>query len=451
MRGFSFKNFTFPADNDNGDFIMVSLQVAELNNKQRFPTRLILDNHFIVLDNNISFTSTLQSRLVEWGFKTIYSDERPGAPKAAVPIETEKKAAPETVVHSASSKNFETVDIDLDTLNEEYENKSDAMNAKLKDTLTDMNIAIKNFPNKNRMENVTTVYNEFLAYTHQVFTRYVTHKELRLSEISETISLLIDFIKINKKYLLLLQPSEEHKLDKNFITSHCLRCTILSIIIALQINMPRSKIIELGAAALIHEIGQIKLPPQLYLTDKPLSPQARNLLATHTVLGFNILKEMNFPLPVQVGVLEHHERENGQGYPRHLTGDKISAYGKILAVACSYEAITSPRHYKEARSLYEATIEVLMNKDKRYDDIVIKALVAAVSLFPIGTYVYLANGKIGQVTESNPADPRLPIVELIGEKNEAGNPKTVMTDNDKNKIVRVLNKEELKGVQAYIK
>lgn len=424
---------------------MVSLQVAELKNNQRFPSRLILDNHFVVLDHNISFSSALQSRLVEWGFKTIYSETKPEP--SAIP----EPAAPKAPNPDAASidKNFETVDIDA--LNEEFDNKSDALNANLKNKLEDINIAIRNFPNKDRMEKVETIYNEFLNYTHQVFTRYVTHKELKLTEISESISLLIEFIKVNKKYLLRIQPSEEHKLDKNFLTSHCLRSTILALIIALQINMPRSKMIELGVASLIHEIGQIKLPPQLYLTDKPLSPQARNLLATHTVLGFNILKEASFPLAIQVGTLEHHERENGQGYPRHLTGDKISAYGKILAVACSYEAITSPRHYKEARTLYEATIEMLLNKDKSYDEIVIKALVSAVSLFPIGTYVYLSNGKIAQVTESNPAEPRLPIVEIIGEKNETGNPKTLMTDNDKNKIVRVLNREELKGVQAYIK
>ena len=92
-----------------------------------------------------------------------------------------------------------------------------------------------------------------------------------------------------------------------------------------------------------------------------------------------------------------------------------------------------------------------MNKNKLYDDIVLRALVQAVSLFPIGTYVYLANGKIAQVAESNPNDPRMPIVEIVGEKNELGNPKSIITDNDKYKIVRVLNKEELKGVQAYIK
>ena len=420
----------------NGDFIMVSFQVAELKDGQHFPSKVILDKNFVILDSSLTFKSSLRSRLVEWGFKTIFC-EGEVAPAQPKEIEVEQKSV-------------ETVDIDLDALNEEYETKSNSLNASLKNALSKANTAIKNFPNKDRMETVTGIYNEFMHYTHLVFTRYVTHKELKIDEILESIGLLIDFIKVNKKYILRIQPSEEHKLDKNFLTSHCLRSTILSLVIALQINMPRIKAIELGAAALIHEIGQIKLPPQLYLTNKPLSPQARNLLATHTVLGFNILKESGFPLPIQVGVLEHHERENGQGYPRHLTGDKISAYGKILSVACSYEAITSPRHYKEARSLYEATIEMLLNKNKQYDDIVIKALVTAVSLFPIGSYVYLSNGKIAQVTESNPTDPRLPIVEIVGEKNELGNPKSIITDNDKNKIVRVLNKDELKAVQSYI-
>ncbi len=170
---------------------MVSLQVAELKNKQRFPTRLILDNHFVVLDNNISFSSTLQSRLVEWGFKTIYSEEKPDPNAVIAPPVVQ---APKAEI----SKDFETVDIDA--LNEEFDNKSDALNSSLKHKLEDINLAIKNFPNKDRMEKVETIYNEFLNYTHQVFTRYVTHKELKLTEISESISMLIDFIKINKKY-----------------------------------------------------------------------------------------------------------------------------------------------------------------------------------------------------------------------------------------------------------
>ena len=166
----------------------------------------------------------------------------------------------------------------------------------------------------------------------------------------------------------------------------------------------------------------------------------------HTVLSYNILKENDFPLSIQIGVLEHHERENGKGYPRHIDGTKLSLYGKILAVSCSFEAISSPRHYKAAKSSYEAMIEMLSNQDKQYNEIVIKALVQALSLFPIGAYVYLSNGKIAQVTEANNTDPRTPIVQILGEKNEVGNPKSVQTDMGSCKIVRVLSKEELEAV-----
>lgn len=414
---------------------MVTFQVAELSNGQRFKESLILDKRFIVLDSNIPFSSALQSRLVEWGFKEVYSDQDKIPEKAA-----QVKAAP-----------AETVDIDLDELNQQYEEKSTSLNASLKKSFEILSKDIKNVPEKIKMKPVLELYEEFLKYTQILFTRYVTHKELRILEISESMAYLIEFVKENKKYVLRIQPKAEHKLDKNYLTNHCLRTTIYAVVIALQIKMPSEKIIDLAVAGILHEIGQIKLPPQLYLTDKPLSPQSRNLLSTHTVLGYNILKENGFSLPIQVGVLEHHERENGQGYPRKLTGDKISAYGKILSVACSYEAITSPRRYREARSLYEATIEMLMNKDKQYDDVVLRALVSAVSIFPIGTYVYLANGKVAQVSESNPADPRMPLVEVVGETNEAGNPRIIMTDNEKHKISRVLNKEEVQGLLSYIK
>jgi HD-GYP domain-containing protein (c-di-GMP phosphodiesterase class II) len=178
------------------------------------------------------------------------------------------------------------------------------------------------------------------------------------------------------------------------------------------------------------------------MTGKRLSAPERAKLATHPIIGFNIVKENDFPLAVQLGVLEHHERENGTGYPRKLTGNKISLYAKIIAVACSFEAITAPRMFKEARSTYDAMIEVLKNEGKQFDDTVIKALLYSLSLFPIGAYVYLQNGKIAQVTDVNPTDPRNPVVQILGETDETGGPKTVQTDNGTMRIVRVLNKSE---------
>ena len=85
---------------------------------------------------------------------------------------------------------------------------------------------------------------------------------------------------------------------------------------------------------------------------------------------------------------------------------------------------------------------MLRNVDKQYDDTIIKILVQNVSLFPIGVYVCLSNGKIAQVVDTNKFDPRTPIVQILGECNQAGGPLTVQTDNERIKIIRVLTKEE---------
>ena len=225
-----------------------------------------------------------------------------------------------------------------------------------------------------------------------------------------------------------------------------MRSTVLAITIGLQLHMSLSKLIELGVTCLLHEIGMIRLPPQLYLTDKQLSPGERAQISTHPVIGFEIVKELKFPLTIQLGILEHHEKINGTGYPRHLTGDKISVYAKIIAVACSFEAITAPREYKTERSTFDAMVEMLKNKNHQYDETVIKALLYSLSLFPIGAYVYLANGKIAQVTDVNPDNPKNPVVQPLGERETDGTPKTVQTNDSDMKIIRVLSKQELEDV-----
>ena len=154
--------------------------------------------------------------------------------------------------------------------------------------------------------------------------------------------------------------------------------------------------------------------------------------------GYTIVKDLGFSLPIQLGVLEHHEKENGTGYPRHLTGDKISPNGKIIAVACTYEAISSPRSYKDERSTFDALIELIQNKDHIYDDSILKGLLYTVSLYPIGTYVYLSNRKIAEVIDSNPENPKCPVVQLLTEKEADGSLKVVQTGKDNITIINTI-------------
>ena len=409
---------------------MNSFETKNLNSGQFFSDQLVLDPLFVLLDSSISVSESLKKARIDWNFKVVYSNGNitGSAPKVEVDL-----------------SKFESVDDFMDESQKKEKVVVADLNKYLRQTITDATKCIKSTPNASPMEEVEKVYEEAMKYIDSTYTRFATHKTLNLKDLSDAVRDLCNFLKDYKKYVLRITPKIKEN-DKNFIVSHSLRSTIFALTIGLQINMPVSNLIELGVASLVHEIGQIRLPPQLYLTDRMLSPQEMAKLMTHTVLSYNILKDNNFPLSIQLGVLEHHERENGRGYPRHLDGTKTSLYGKILAVACSFEAISAPRRYKAAKSTYEAMIEMLSNKDKQYNDIVIKALVQALSLFPIGAYVYLSNGKIAQVTEANNSDPRTPIVQILGEKNEAGNPRTVQTDMHNFRIVRVLSKDELEAV-----
>ena len=457
---------------------MKQYQLATIKDNAHFTSDVFIDENFLLLTSDLKFTPAIKKALMEWNFKVVYSDgievgdlgtdeESLDKPLPSKPPLRESPLSASRPVSSASDSKGPALSMSLSQVKTEEVSLDEFMDtgssSPKKAPVVSMPspAASASVPSpsahsipqgneKSRMEEVLHVYNEYMDYLNAIFRHYATHKELDLNEISSTAQKLCIFIKENQRYVLRIQPPEE-KHAKNFLLAHCLRTAILAITIGLNLRMPLSKLVELTVACLLHEIGQIRLPPQLYITDRTLSAPERSQLQLHTILGCKILKENNFPLSIQLGVLEHHERENGTGYPSHLTGAKISQYAKIISVACSFEATTAPRHFREAKSTYAAMIEMLQNNQKQYDETVIKALLYSLSLFPIGAYVYLVNVKIGQVTDVNPRDPRNPIVQLLGTNDARGNPVSVQTDNGQMKIVRVLNKQEAADILKTLK
>ena len=127
-------------------------------------------------------------------------------------------------------------------------------------------------------------YDKFMEFINYVYTKYATQKIISLPELNGKVLELCNFVRENKKFLLRISPSFETR-NKNFLISHSLRTAIFAIIIGLQIKMPYEKLIELGVASILHEIGQIRLPPQLYMNNNPLSHSEKAQMQTHTVIG----------------------------------------------------------------------------------------------------------------------------------------------------------------------
>ncbi len=412
---------------------MTNYKITDLKAGTYFSQNLYLDKSFLISTPSTPVTESMLKILKNWNFDQVESEGIMGRspftqPKSFV-SEPVKKSSQEVVIHEAATEGDDGV--------KEVISKAREMIS-------------QNDCDQTRMDASQKVYDEYSRFVNQVFTHYATHKELNYVEISATVNILSSFLKDNKNYFLRITPNIEYR-QKEFLVSHTIRTTIISLAIGMQMKLPQSRLVELGVTCLVHEIGMLRIPPQMYMNEKKLTVSERILIATHPILGYNIVKDAKFPAAVQIGVLEHHERETGTGYPRHLNGGEITLNAKIIAVACSYEAISAPRHFKEAHTTYEAMLELLKNENHLYDSSVVKALLLTTSLFPIGSYLYLENGKIAQVTEVKPENPTKPLVQIIGEKGPDGRILTVQTDDKNYKIIRPMTRQEIKDIIASIK
>ena len=394
---------------------MSTVKLENLKSDLSFNGDLQLDKNFILLPAKAVVSDDLIKVLTDWNFTEFQCSEEVPDFSSSQEKKQDSKASSESKVSTVK----------------------DSVKQALAKAKTSEWISTE----RSKMNSVQTVYNEYMNYINSVYTHYATHKKIDFQELSDTVKDLCVFIKDNKRYVLRITPSAEAR-SKNFLVIHSMRSTVLAITVGLELHMALSKLIELGISCILHEIGMLRLPPQLYMTDRPLTAAERAQIMTHPHTGFNILKDLEFPLSILLGVLEHHEKENGLGYPRHLPGNKITTYAKIISVACSFEAITAPREYKSERTTFDAMVEMLKNPNGQYDSTVIKALLYSLSLYPIGAYVCLQNGKIGIVTDVSPNNPKNPIVQLANERNEDGTVKAIQTDDNQNRIVRVLSKEE---------
>lgn len=414
---------------------MNTFKVAELKEDTRFTEELVLDKTFLLLSRGAKLTGELIQALKDWQFTEVHSegglstaDQAVGGTAAQSDSEPSGGQSPAGGARNASAEEpgAGSQGPSAAIAHEDMESRFDFSHL---------------VSEQERLDVVQRTYDEFLDFVFDVYTHYATHKKIDLEALSYKIKELCAFVRANRRHVLQIRPNRD-KNPKNFLIGHSLRSTVLAITVGLQLHMSMIKMTELGMACLLHEIGMIRIPSQFYLSRRRLSPAEKNLLSTHPVISYTILKELAAPLSVCLGVLEHHEKEDGTGYPRKIHGDKISIYAKIISVVCSFEAITAPRTYKAAASSFEAMVELLKNQTKQYDELVIKALLYSLSLFPVGSYVFLSDGKVGRVVDVNPENPKYPIVQLVKERDASGKPLSVQTSEKGLRIVRGLNKKE---------
>jgi len=160
-----------------------------------------------------------------------------------------------------------------------------------------------------------------------------------------------------------------------YTAGHQQRVADLARMIAIEMGLKKQIIDGIRMAGAIHDIGKIALPAEVLSKPSTLSVVEYELIKCHPKIGYEILKNVEFPWPVANIVLQHHERLNGSGYPLGLSGKEIIIEAKILEVADVVEAMTNHRPYRPALGIEVAFKEIENNKDILYDPQVVDACI----------------------------------------------------------------------------
>jgi len=169
-----------------------------------------------------------------------------------------------------------------------------------------------------------------------------------------------------------------------YTAGHQRRVSDLARNMAEHMGLSADKIEGIRMAGMIHDLGKISIPAEILSKPARLTPVEFNLVKSHVQIGYDILKTIDFPWPVAAIVYEHHERMDGSGYPRGLTGDNISMAGRLIAVADVVEAMASHRPYRASLGIEKALDEIRNMSGTLYDSDAVKC---CISLFRDKNYV----------------------------------------------------------------
>ena len=192
------------------------------------------------------------------------------------------------------------------------------------------------------------------------------------------------------------------KTSDEYTFKHSVDVATISMIVAKKMGMSETEIREIGVTGLLHDVGKTKIPLEILNKPSRLDDAEFEIMRQHSVYSYRIIQN-NTDLSdyVKLGVLQHHEKINGAGYPMAVPGNKITPYAKVLAVADIYDALVTERPYKSAFSQREA-VEMIMSMTQELDLFAMESFLQSMILYPVDSIVELSNGEKAKVVKNSP-------------------------------------------------
>lgn len=210
-------------------------------------------------------------------------------------------------------------------------------------------------------------------------------------------------------YICYLENAELHTY------THCLNVGLIAHMFGIWLGIEEEELKNLTITGLLHDIGKIKLDINLLNKRETLTEEEFEYIKTHSYLGYNLLENLPLSDDIKYGVLMHHEKINGYGYPIGLMEDRIPKFAKIIAICDMYDAMTSPRLYRQKNCPFSVIREFEQNIYEILDANLLLSFLQNIAYVYIGCDVMLSNNEVAEIVYINPKNITKPIIKINDE------------------------------------
>ncbi|MCY6484490.1 HD-GYP domain-containing protein [Clostridium aestuarii] len=200
----------------------------------------------------------------------------------------------------------------------------------------------------------------------------------------------------------------------DYVYSHSVNVGVLAAVLGIGLNLDEIKLEKLITSALLHDIGKVFIPKNIINKTEELSEKEQKIIKTHPEKGYKYIKQYyNIAVTSYVGILQHHERYDGKGYPDKKVGENISLFGRIISICDAYDNLISEKPNKKASIPSEAIEYIMAHNGTTFDPKLVRLFLRKIAPYPLGTIVKLSNGQTAIVVENNEECSMRPTVKII--------------------------------------
>lgn len=207
-----------------------------------------------------------------------------------------------------------------------------------------------------------------------------------------------------------LQPEDD------YLYRHNIAVGIIATLIGKWLQLKENELSQLTIAATLHDVGKVKIPLEILHKPEQYTPEEFKMMKKHPIFGYEMIKETVGTNHRQALVaLQHHERQDGSGYPLGMKGDQIDFFSRIVAVADVFHAMSSKRNYRNASPFYETLKQMHQNAFGALDPRIVHLFIDKMMQSTIGQEVMLTDGRTGNVVMLHRHDLFRPLVSINGD------------------------------------